>query len=159
VVREWTLKGTQQKRLKIVLWLTLMDETKSSYRHVTTYPSQVHSFFNSYDLEERNQRATGVRSRQRQRIFPLASVSRPALGPTQSTSQWVPVLLSPGVQRGRGVTLPSLVSRRPGATNEHIYICINQITDHAYCLIERLTPDNSHCCSCLYAIKLLHRVA
>jgi hypothetical protein len=42
---------------------------------------------------------------QRQRIFPLASASRPALRPTQPTIQWVPGVLSPGVKRGRGVTL------------------------------------------------------
>jgi hypothetical protein len=41
----------------------------------------------------------------RQRIFPLASVSRPALGPTQPPVQWVPGVLSPGLNRGRGVTL------------------------------------------------------
>jgi hypothetical protein len=33
-------------------------------------------------------------------FFPLASVSRPALGPTERPVQWVP-----GVKRGRGVTL------------------------------------------------------
>jgi hypothetical protein len=40
-------------------------------------------------------------------------VSRPALGPTQPPVQWVPWVLSPGVKRGRGVTLttPHLVSR------------------------------------------------
>jgi hypothetical protein len=43
--------------------------------------------------------------RQGQRIFPLASMSRPALGPTQPPVQWVPGVLSPGVKRGRGVTL------------------------------------------------------
>jgi hypothetical protein len=40
-----------------------------------------------------------------ERIFPLASVSRPALGPTQPPVQWVPGVLSPGLKRGRGVTL------------------------------------------------------
>jgi hypothetical protein len=44
----------------------------------------------------------------------LASVSRPALGPTQPPVQWVPGVLSPGVKRGWGVTLtthPHLVPR------------------------------------------------
>jgi hypothetical protein len=41
----------------------------------------------------------------RQRREGLVSVSRPALGPTQPSVQWVPVVLSPGLKRGRGVTL------------------------------------------------------
>jgi hypothetical protein len=48
------------------------------------------------------------------RIFLLVSASRPALGPTQPLVQWVPGVLSPGVKRGRGVTLtthPHLVPR------------------------------------------------
>jgi hypothetical protein len=47
-------------------------------------------------------------------IFPVASVSRPALGPTQPPVQCVPGVLSPGVKRGWGVTLitrPHLVPR------------------------------------------------
>jgi hypothetical protein len=40
-----------------------------------------------------------------ERTFPLASVSRPALGPTQPPVRWVPGVLSLGVKRGRGVTL------------------------------------------------------
>jgi hypothetical protein len=46
--------------------------------------------------------------------FSLASESRPALRPTQPAIQWVPEVLSPGVKRGRGVTLttqPNLVPR------------------------------------------------
>jgi hypothetical protein len=57
---------------------------------------------------------SGVDSRQRQRIFSLACVSIPTLGPTQPPIQWVPGVLSPGVKRGRGVTLtihPYLVPR------------------------------------------------
>jgi hypothetical protein len=38
-------------------------------------------------------------------IFPLVSVSRSALGPTQPPVQWVPGVLSSGVKCGRGVTL------------------------------------------------------
>jgi hypothetical protein len=38
-------------------------------------------------------------------IFPLASVLRPALGPTQPPVQWVPGVLSADVKRGRGVAL------------------------------------------------------
>jgi hypothetical protein len=40
-----------------------------------------------------------------ERIFPVASVSRPPLGCTQPPVQWVPGVLSPGLKRGRGVTL------------------------------------------------------
>jgi hypothetical protein len=50
----------------------------------------------------------------RQRIFLLASESRPALGPIQPPVQWVPGVLSPGEKRGRGVMLtthPHLVPR------------------------------------------------
>jgi hypothetical protein len=64
------------------------------------------SIVSDYGLDDR---AIGVRSRQGQRIFRLASVSRPALGPTQPPVQWVP-----GVKRGRVVTLtthPHLVPR------------------------------------------------
>jgi hypothetical protein len=43
-----------------------------------------------------------------ERIFPLASVSRPAQGPTQPPVQRVLGLLSPVVNRGRGVTLAKL---------------------------------------------------
>jgi hypothetical protein len=57
---------------------------------------------------------SGFDPRQEQRIFLLVPASRPALGPTQPNVQWVPGVLSPGVKRGRGVTLttyPHLVSR------------------------------------------------
>jgi hypothetical protein len=36
------------------------------------------------------------------RIFPVASVSRPALGPTQPPVQWVPGVLSPWVKARPG---------------------------------------------------------
>jgi hypothetical protein len=46
--------------------------------------------------------------------FFLYPVSIPALGPTQPPVQWVPGVISPGIKRGRGVTLtthPHLVPR------------------------------------------------
>jgi hypothetical protein len=49
-----------------------------------------------------------------ERIFPVASMSRPALGPTQPPVQWVPGIHSPGLKCGRGVTLtthPHLLPR------------------------------------------------
>jgi hypothetical protein len=52
-------------------------------------------------------RAIGVRSPAGQRIFPLASVSRPALGPTQPPVLCVPGVLSPGVKA------------RPGRDTDH----------------------------------------
>jgi hypothetical protein len=46
-----------------------------------------------------------LNSQQRRKEFPLASVSRPALTPSQPPVQWVPRVLSSGVKHGRGVTL------------------------------------------------------
>jgi hypothetical protein len=48
------------------------------------------------------------------RTFPLACVSRRALGLTQPPVQWVPGVLFPGLKGGRGVTLtthPHLVTK------------------------------------------------
>jgi hypothetical protein len=63
----------------------------------------------------------GVRSRQRQRIFPLASMSRPALGPTQPPVQWVPAVLSPGLKVGQGVTLTTDPHLAPRSRMSRIY--------------------------------------
>jgi hypothetical protein len=52
-----------------------------------------------YGLDDR---AIGVRSPAGQRIFPLVSVSRPALRPTQPPVQWVPGVLSPGAKARPG---------------------------------------------------------
>jgi hypothetical protein len=72
-------------------------------------PGSSVSIVSGYRLDDR-----AIDPRQRQRIFPLASVSKPAQGPTQPPVQWVPGVLSPGVKCGRGVTLtthPHLVPR------------------------------------------------
>jgi len=55
-----------------------------------------------YGLDDR---ATGLQSLAEAKDFSLASVSRPALTATQSSIQWVPGILSPGVKLGWGVTL------------------------------------------------------
>jgi hypothetical protein len=52
-----------------------------------------------YGLDDR---AIGVRSPVGAKDFFLSSVSRPALGPTQSPVQWVPGVLSPGVKARPG---------------------------------------------------------
>jgi hypothetical protein len=60
------------------------------------------STVSGYGLDDRE---IEVQSPAEARHFPLASVSRPALGPSQSPVQWVPGVLSLGVKGGRGVTL------------------------------------------------------
>jgi hypothetical protein len=56
---------------------------------------------------------SGFDPRQRQSIFPVDYVSTLALGPTQPPVQWVPGVLSPGVKRGRGVTLTTHLHLAP----------------------------------------------
>jgi hypothetical protein len=80
-----------------------------------------------YGLDER-----GAIPGRGERIFLLASVSRPALGPIQPPVQWVPGVLSPLVKRGRGVTLTthprlvprSLMSRSSTSSPLHLHRCV-----------------------------------
>jgi len=62
-------------------------------------PGSSVSIVSDYGLDDR---AIGVRSPAGAKDFPLASVSRPALGPTQPPVQWVPGVLSPGVKARPG---------------------------------------------------------
>jgi hypothetical protein len=60
--------------------------------------------------------------RQRQRIFLLASASRPALGTTQPPVQWVPGVLSPGVKRGLGRDADNAPPSSAEVENEELYL-------------------------------------
>jgi hypothetical protein len=74
-------------------------------------PGSSVSIVSGYGLDDP---AIDVDPRQRKKDSSSTSVSRPAMGPTQPPAQWVPGVLSPGVKRGRGVTLttqPHLVPR------------------------------------------------
>jgi hypothetical protein len=75
-----------------------MDVELLSYRqHIQLImKSNVHIYYSTITLR------SGFDSRRRQRIFPVASVSRPALGPTQPPVQWIPGVLSPGVKARPG---------------------------------------------------------
>jgi hypothetical protein len=64
--------------------------------------------YKSYGLDDR---VIWVRSPAEAKDFSSSLESRSALGPTQPPVQWVPGDLSPGVKRGRGVTLPLTMSR------------------------------------------------
>jgi hypothetical protein len=57
------------------------------------------------------------------RIFPLDSVSRPVLGPSQPPVQWVPWFLSSGLKRVRDVTLTTHPHLVPGSRMSRRYIC------------------------------------
>jgi hypothetical protein len=73
------------------------------------------STVSDYRLDDR---AIGFDLRQEKRIFPLTSMSRPALRATQPPVQWVPGVLSPGTKRGRGVTLGTHPTSSAEVVNE-----------------------------------------
>jgi hypothetical protein len=57
-----------------------------------------------------------------EKIFPASSVSIPALEPTQPPVQWVQGVLSPGLKRGRGVTLTTHLHLVPKLKMSRSYI-------------------------------------
>jgi hypothetical protein len=82
--------------------------------------SRVAQYIVCYGLDDR---PIEVRYPPGQRIFPLASVSKPDLGPTQPPCTMSTGVLSPGLKHGRGVTLtthPHLVSRS-GMSRSYTY--------------------------------------
>jgi hypothetical protein len=54
-------------------------------------------------------------------ISPVASVSRPALDPTQPPVQWVPGVRSPGLKSGCGVTLTNHLHLVPSSRMSRSY--------------------------------------
>jgi hypothetical protein len=75
-----------------------------SLRKINIYRSRLSSgsIVSDYGLGDRATGRSGFDPRRGLRIFPLSSVSRPALGPTQPPVQCVPGVLSPGVKARPG---------------------------------------------------------
>jgi hypothetical protein len=64
---------------------------------------------------------------QRQRIFPLTSVSRSALRPTQPAIQCVPVFFFLGVKRDRDVRLTTNASSAEVKTEQELYYILSPL--------------------------------
>jgi hypothetical protein len=98
--RQWTVTITVHNKRKF-------PEQRSNFQHLYQWVSRSRgssvSIVSGYGLDYR---PIEVRSpTEAKRIFPLASVSRPALWPTQPPVKWVPGVLSTGLKRVRGVTM------------------------------------------------------
>jgi hypothetical protein len=94
---------------------------------------------------------------ERQRIFPLASLSRPALSPTQPPIRWVPEVLSPGVKHGRGVPLtthPHLVPRSRMSSLFTPYRLYDEERDSLTYALRR--PSTSQCVGLLVTSMILY---
>jgi hypothetical protein len=93
-----------QAKPEIWKWLPLINKcNKKGGRQYISEPGSSVSVVSGYGLDDQ---AIEVRSPAEMKgFFPVASVSRPALGPTQTPVQWVPGVLSPGLKRGWGVML------------------------------------------------------
>jgi hypothetical protein len=107
------LKPLFSKTLSLCFSLNVRGQILHPYKTTGSRVSSG-SIVSDYGLDDRAIGRSGFDPRQGQRSFPLASMSRPALGPTQPPVQWVLEVLSPGVKGGRGVMLtthPHLVPR------------------------------------------------
>jgi hypothetical protein len=102
-LREW-LDGLWPAVFISVPQYAIVFESRFKWHTCTSFRNRGSSvsIVSDYGLDDW---AIGVRSPAEAKDFPLTSVSRPALRPAQPPVQWVPGILSPGVKRGRGVTL------------------------------------------------------
>jgi hypothetical protein len=75
-------------------------------------PGSSVSIVSGYGLDDRAEE---------QGFFLQPLVSRPALGPTQPSVQWVPGVISPGLKRGRGVTLTTQYNLVPKSRMSRSY--------------------------------------
>jgi hypothetical protein len=102
------------------------------------------STVSGYGLDDR---AIEVRSPAEAGDVSSKPVSKPALGPTQPPVQWVPRVLSPGVKRGRGVTLtthPQLVPRSwrsRSYTSSTSFAAIGVLWDCFTCFLPWMAPS------------------
>jgi hypothetical protein len=130
--------GVARENLKCVAWLSYV---LFYYGITKSFGSSV-SIVSDYRLEDRD----SILARDKG-FFPLASVSRPALRPTQPPVQWVPGVLSPGLKRGRRVTLithPQIVPRSSMTTNYTSFPPwrLHGVAGHFY--FKLLAHDHSH---------------
>jgi hypothetical protein len=105
---------------------------------------------------------TRIRSSAQVRIFPPASVSRPALRPTQPPIQWVPGALSPGVKRGQGVTLtthPHLLPRSRMCRSYNslsLGVCMAVAVQFYFCFLTTFFTPLLYSLCILYSCLSLH---
>jgi hypothetical protein len=78
--------------------------------------------------------------RQGQRIFLLAPVSRPAVGPIQPPIQWVLGVLSPGVKRGWGMTLTTGAVQSPSDPERAVRIRTRLYTRENITIYHAISP-------------------
>jgi hypothetical protein len=106
----WPAVGLQLLRCRTCVPLLKFRMSHCANARVVLYMIQVY-FLSDYGLDDRWSR---FNPQQRWKIYPLAFVSRLAMGPTQPPNQCVSGVLSHGVKCSQGLTLttyPHLVAR------------------------------------------------